>query len=307
VSLRWRLTKWITWSKLPTDDLLKREMGFMRTWRAFDLIFFDCDSTLTRIEGIDELARFKGLFDEVQRLTAAAMDGEVHLSSVYDRRLELLRPTRADIRAIERLYRANIVPDAREVLEALNFLRRQVFIVSGGLGLAVLPFGVSLGVPREHIRAVDVVFNRLAGRWWDYDLDREGFNPAERYLDHDAGPLTETHGKADIVLELREGHIGKALLVGDGVSDLMARSAVDLLAGFGGVVHRERVAAEADVFFACDSLAPVLPLAASVSDCQRCAQAGFQSLLDKGLNLVREGAVRFRNPANREQILKAYV
>ncbi len=278
----------------------------MRTWRAYDLVFFDCDSTLTRIEGIDELARLKGLFDEVQRLTSAAMDGEVHLSSVYDRRLDLLRPTRADIRTIERLYRADIVPDARELVGALNFLRRRVFIVSGGLALAVIPFGISLGVPREHIRAVDIVFDRLSGRWWDYDLDREGFNPAEQYLDYDAGPLTETHGKADIVRELREGRTGRALLVGDGVSDLMARSAVDLLAGFGGVVHRERVAAEADVFIECESLAPVLPLAASPSDCQRCVQAGYQLLLDKGLNLVREGAVQFRDPANRERILKAY-
>ena len=29
-------------------------------WTSFDLIFFDCDSTLSAIEGIDELARFKG-------------------------------------------------------------------------------------------------------------------------------------------------------------------------------------------------------------------------------------------------------
>lgn len=281
-------------------------MGIMRTWRAYDLVFFDCDSTLTRIEGIDELARLKGLFDEVQRLTAAAMDGEVHLSSVYDRRLDLLRPTRADIRSIERLYRADIVPDVRELIGALNALRRRVFIVSGGLALAVVRFGVSLGVPHEHIRAVDVVFDRLSGRWWDYGLDREGHNPAERYLDYEPGPLTETHGKADIVRELREGRAGRALLVGDGVSDLMARSAVDLLVGYGGVVHRERVAAEADVFIECESLAPVLPLAASPSDCRRCAQAGFQPLLDKGLNLIREGAVHFRDPASREHILYAY-
>jgi phosphoserine phosphatase len=275
-------------------------------WRAYDLVFFDCDSTLTRIEGIDELARLKGLFDEVQQLTAAAMDGEVHLSSVYDRRLDLLHPTRADMRAIERLYRTNIVPDAGELIRVLHFLGRQVFIVSGGLAPAVIPFGVSLGVPREHIRAVDVVFNRLAGRWWDYQVDREGFNPAERYLDHDAGPLTETHGKADIIRRLREGRFGKALLVGDGVSDLMVHSAIDLLIGFGGVVRRERVAAEADVFFECDSLAPVLPLAASPTDGRHCAETGYQSLLDKGLDLIRKGAVHFRDPANRQRILKAY-
>ncbi|GAB4539189.1 MAG: hypothetical protein Kow0063_27760 [Anaerolineae bacterium] len=285
-----------------TLDAPARDIG----WRAYDLVFFDCDSTLTRIEGIDELARLKGLFHEVQQLTAAAMDGEVHLSSVYDRRLELLRPTRADMRTIERLYRANIVPDAGELIQALHFLGRQVFIVSGGLAPAVIPFGLSLGIPREHICAVDVVFNRLAGRWWDYHRDREGFNPAEQYLDHDAGPLTETHGKADIIRRLRQGRFGKALLVGDGVSDLMARPAIDLLIGFGGVVRRERVAAEADVFLECDSLAPILPLAASPADCQRCASTGFRSLLDKGLGLIREGAVYFRDATNRERILRAY-
>ncbi len=278
----------------------------MGSWRPYDLVFFDCDSTLTTIEGIDELARLKGLFDEVQRLTAAAMDGEVHLSSVYDRRLDLLRPTRADLRAIERLYRAHVVPDTAQLIEALHFLGRQVFIVSGGLSLAVKAFGESLGVPGDHIRAVDVVFNRLAGRWWDYRLDREGINPDEHYLDHDAGPLAETHGKADIVRELREGHAGQALLVGDGVSDLMARPAVDLLVGFGGVVRRERVAAEADVFIECDSLAPILPLSASPSDCRRCAQAGFAQLLAKGLGLICEGRVHFQDRAMRERILAAY-
>jgi phosphoserine phosphatase len=172
--------------------------------------------------------------------------------------------------------------------------------------MAVTAFGASLRVPREHIRAVDVAFDRLAGRWWDYRLDREGFNPDERYLDYDAGPLTETHGKADIVRQLREGHSGKALLVGDGISDLMARPAVDLLIGFGGVVRRQRVAAEADVFIECDSLAPVLPLCASPSYCRRCVQAGYGPLLNKGLRFIREGAVTFRDPAMRERILNAY-
>ena len=282
-------------------------MEIVQHWRAYDLVFFDCDSTLTRIEGIDELARMKGLFEGVQRLTSAAMEGEVHLASVYDRRLDLLRPTRADILAIERLYRAHEVPDVRELMAALQFLGRQVFIISGGLALAVIPFGESLGVPRQHVRAVDVVFNRLAGRWWDYQLDREGFNPDEQYLDHEAGPLSETHGKAEIVRELRQGRPGQALLVGDGVSDLMARPAVDLLVGFGGVVRRARVAAEADVYIECGSLAPVLPLVASPSDCRLCAQAGHARLLQKGLDLIRQGAVHFRDATMRDQILAAYL
>ena len=47
----------------------------MREHPKFGAICFDCDSTLTRIEGIDELARRRAAAAEITRLTAAAMDG----------------------------------------------------------------------------------------------------------------------------------------------------------------------------------------------------------------------------------------
>jgi hypothetical protein len=87
---------------------------------------------------------------------------------------------------------------------------------------------------------------------------------------------------------------------------LMARPAIDLLVGFGGVVRRKRVAAEADVFIECDSLAPLLPLSVSSSDCERCTNSGYATLLRKGLGLIHEGAVHFREPAMRERIFKAH-
>ena len=39
----------------------------------FDRIFFDCDSTLSRVEGIDELAQRVGLIEAIAPLTRAAM------------------------------------------------------------------------------------------------------------------------------------------------------------------------------------------------------------------------------------------
>lgn len=66
-----------------------------------DEVFFDCDSTLSTIEGIDELARLKGVEDRIVELTNAAMDGKIPLQEVYAERLRLLSPTRADMRAIE--------------------------------------------------------------------------------------------------------------------------------------------------------------------------------------------------------------
>jgi hypothetical protein len=51
-------------------------------------------------------------------MTDAAMDGEVHLQNVYDRRLELLNPTRAEIRELERHYRRTLVPNAHRACGA---------------------------------------------------------------------------------------------------------------------------------------------------------------------------------------------
>ncbi len=43
---------------------------------SFDIICFDCDSTLSKIEGIDELGRRVNMLDEMAILTNAAMNGE---------------------------------------------------------------------------------------------------------------------------------------------------------------------------------------------------------------------------------------
>lgn len=264
-----------------------------REWPGFQFVFFDCDSTLSSIEGIDELARHKGKFDEVKRLTNAAMDGEVHLQSVYDRRLELLSPNRAEIRELERHYRQTLVPDAAEVIRVLQTAEREVFIVSGGLLEAVQPFGEWLGVPPQHIRAVDVRYNSLSGQWWDYQQDRWGPRPDVEYLDPADTPLIETHGKIQVIQELRAGRSGRAMLVGDGVSDLLACTAVDLMVGFGGVVVRERVAAEADVFIKSNSLAPVLPLVLTEAELTRLDSSAFAAVLKKGIGLIESGEVVF--------------
>lgn len=51
--------------------------------QTFRIVYFDCDSTLVSIEGIDELARLKGQADYIAALTRRAMDGEVELEHVF--------------------------------------------------------------------------------------------------------------------------------------------------------------------------------------------------------------------------------
>lgn len=259
-------------------------------WVPFDLVIFDCDSTLADIEGIDELARWNGREAEVAELTNQAMNGDIPLEAVYSRRLEILQPTREQIKRLGQLYRDRIIPDAAAVITALRHYGREVFIVSGGLAEPVQDFGVGLGLPSSHIHAVEMEYNQLAGRWWEAWKHPHGHNPEERYLVHDGGPLTMGKGKAQIIRKIRSQFPGRAMLVGDGTSDLEAGEAVDLFVGFGGVVARAKVQAQAEVFLNTLSLATILPLALA----RPTLNNGEAELYQVGLTQLRQGHVVFK-------------
>lgn len=256
-------------------------------WPPYDHIFFDCDSTLTTIEGIDILAESAGKQWRVEVLTRAAMDGDLDLAEVYERRLRAVKPTQSQIRDIRRAYKKNPVEDARAVIAALQKLGRQVYIVSGGLLEPVREFGLFLGVPKEHIRAVGVSYDELSGHWWVGD--------DLRYLDYEEGALTVSDGKAEIVKELLSGKTGRSLLVGDGISDLLAAGAVNRFVGFGGVVSRDKVREEAPIFVNSQSLAPLLAVAAGPASLRRLLDTPYEALGDKAWDLIKSGAVSFND------------
>lgn len=273
-------------------------------WSSYDLIFFDCDSTLSSIEGIDELAKFKGKEQRVAVLTQKAMDGDLDLAEVYGKRLQAIRPTRGQLKAIEERYYETLVPDAQAVLDALRALGKQVFIISGGLAEPVRGLGVRLGVQPENIRAVELEYNQLAGNWWRY------YEPSERnhqtYLDYDDGPLTVSSGKPMIVRELANGKRGRKMMIGDGASDLATRAVVDLFVGFGGVVARQKVRDEADVFVSVNSLAPILPLAAGLHGYLKVLGTPHQPVFERGLRLIREAGISIKNPDLQSAFEKAF-
>jgi len=266
-------------------------------WLPSDLIIFDCDSTLSLIEGIDELARLAGQEAEIAALTKKAMEGDVPLEAVYERRMVAVKPTRAQMRAIKKAYRDHVVPDAPAVIAALQGMGKQVFIVSGGLVEAVADFGEWLGVPRDRIFAVGVEYDQLSGEWWRYYRP----NDAEQFLAVEDHPLAATGGKIAIIEnEIRSKYKGRAMLIGDGLSDLEARPAVDLFVGFGGAAKRARVAGEADAFIHTPHLSPVLPLA-----CGRSAPRS--ALMSDGLRRVTDGDVTFADSERLEAFKAAYV
>ena len=278
--------------------MLGRHLGFQR-------VIFDCDSTLTTVEGIDELATLKGQTAHIAELTNRAMDGLVPLEDVYAARLELLQPTRAELNRVGRIYRRTLVRQAAGTVAALQAAGVEVFIVSGGLKAAVIDLARFLKIPVGNVFAVEVEMDPFQGQWWDYVRHRYTGNPDERYLAFAPTPLAESNGKISVVRMLSLGT--RTMMVGDGSTDLATVGTANLFAGFGGVVRRQAVADGADVFVEGPGLAAILPLALSHSAAQILAGSAHESVFQAGCAaLAAPDQVRFRKPAYRESILRAH-
>ena len=89
---------------------------------SFDLIFFDCDSTLSAIEGVDELARLKGKEWRVSLLTQKAMDGDLDLARTA---LAEKRPHfESQFKSYPACLEAIIDQDPDRVVEAIHMASR---------------------------------------------------------------------------------------------------------------------------------------------------------------------------------------
>jgi phosphoserine phosphatase len=206
----------------------------------FRFVFFDVDSTLVTIEGIDVLANGN---PEIVLLTEAAMNGEIALDAVYAKRLDIIRPTRADVEALGRRYVESLVDGAEETIATLQSAGVDVHLVTAGIAQAIAPLAAKLNIMPRAVHAVALEFD-ANGNYADFD--RRSF-------------LTRPGGKELVVRAILTRAKGKAAFVGDGVSDLETKDVVDLFIGFGGVAVRERVRSEAHEFVEQPTLRAVLP------------------------------------------------
>jgi len=205
----------------------------MNTQGKFRVVCFDCDSTLSRLEGIDELASRYGRKSEVAGLTEAAMNGSLSIDDVYAKRLSIVRPDREAVDWLGERYVEELVPGARETIEALHRLGKEVYVVSGGLLPSVRHLAQALTIPWSHVYAVSIEFD-ASGAYQGFDQ---------------GSPLPRADGKAVVCRELAKRH-GAIAMVGDGMTDVAARAGGAYVVGFGGVAYRETVAMGADCYVA---------------------------------------------------------
>ena len=241
-------------------------------------VFFDCDSTLVSIEGIVQLAEWRGLGREVAALTSMAMRGEVPMEAVFEKRLDQVRPDRDLVQRLGRAYVEHLVEDAAQVIRALHHLKKAVYIVSAGFTQAIRPLAEHLSVPPERSFGVPLQWTE-GGEWLGYDR-------------------TALPARAGGKREILRAHVEdrrEAAFVGDGMTDLETESEVALFFGYGGVVERPEVAQRAPIYICCQSLSPLLSLTSSDSEKDALNDSPFSSLLEKGQKLIQAGWVFFRD------------
>ena len=200
---------------------------------ATKLLLLDCDSTLSSIEGIDELGRLRGpeTFKAVEDMTNAAMNGGTPMEAIFAKRLDIIKPTAAELAAIGAKYIATVEPTAVASLAQLRAAGWKIAIVSGGFTQAIRPLADFLGI--ERVEAVVLKFHA--------DGSYAGFD--------DSCPTCRTKGKNVVARRLRDEYeAGHVVMVGDGASDLEVKGDADLVVGFGRYVQRPKVVAGADKF-----------------------------------------------------------
>lgn len=261
-------------------------------WRPYSVTIFDCDSTLSAVEGIDELATEPDHREAIATLTDSAMAGDIPLEDVYGERLSLLQPRQIDVVSLRAQYKANAVPDAKAVIAALADVDNETWVVSGGLAGPVMEFATWLGFDPDRVKAVQAEFDPFEGDWWEAsDGHRKG---KARYADYAKCHLTSSDGKADVIRSSVTTK-GRKLFVGDGVSDLAAADAVDLFVAYAGVVDRPAVTEAARVVITSTTISPVLALALGPQEVKDMIGGPHDDVARACWDAIDDGALRFND------------
>jgi len=202
-------------------------------------LVLDFDSTFVTVESLDELGRI-ALRDapdraervaEIERITKAAMAGQMQYSEALGARLRLFEPKTEQVMELVQLLHRRLTPSVAAHRAWIEAQADRILIVSGGFCEYIVPVVREFGIGADHILA-----NRFA--------PRQGGELAgcDTTL-----PLAHDGGKAEAIrtLELE----GTVTMVGDGYTDWQVREAgvADRFVAFVENVDRPAVRLRADV------------------------------------------------------------
>ena len=196
--------------------------------RAMRLIVMDVDSTLIAGEVIDMLAARAGCAEQVAKVTAATMRGEVDFAESLAERVALLAGLDATV--LDQVGRElRLAPGARTLIRTLRRLGYRCGIVSGGFTQITDRLAAELGLDYAAANTLEISGGKLTGRLAGPVVDRAGKATVLRRFAAQAGiPLSQT------------------VAVGDGANDLDMIAAAGLGIAF-NAKQAVRDAADASV------------------------------------------------------------
>ncbi|RKH32246.1 phosphoserine phosphatase SerB [Corallococcus praedator] len=185
----------------PTFDVaLQRESLYRRGKR---MVVMDMDSTLIRIEVIDELARAHGVHAKVAAITERAMHGEMDYDESLRQRVALLAGL--DVQVLRELA-ANLplTEGAETLIRVLKRLGYRTAVISGGFSVAAEALQARLGIDFAYSNMLEAQDGKLTGRT--------------------VGTIVNARRKAELLetLAKQEGILlEQVIAVGDGANDLL--------------------------------------------------------------------------------------
>lgn len=190
------------------------------------VLVMDMDMTTVQIEGIDEIARALGLYDDIARITHKAMQGNMDFKESLTKRVSLLEGKSA-----------HVIEDVKKIMvetEGLSYLITTLKKYNWGIGIASGGFTQLINVIKDK-----------------YNLDMVCANTLEikdgLFTGKVLGSIVDAHGKEIALnnfINTRDVDKTQSICIGDGANDLLMIKASNL-----GVAYKakEKVQKEVNV------------------------------------------------------------
>ena len=208
------------------------------------IFIIDFDSTITKVEGLDQLAAIAlaqnsdgdKIVKQIKELTDAGMNGELSLSESLSKRMSLLNANKKHVATLVEFLLENVSESFERNKKFLKEYSDQILVVSSGFKDFIVPVIEYLGLKPENVYANTFTYSQNG--------DIIGVD--------NTNVLSQTGGKIKLVKSLNlEAHVS---VIGDGFTDyeIKQNGLADRFYAFVENVERQKVVDVAD--FAIKSL-----------------------------------------------------